>query len=158
MLQILISKFNPGKLFPLWIEHLCMHASGQPSGTENMPGDARLITPDNDICLRTISAESAREYLQQLIRLYQQGQNKPLNFIPKASAAWATSWFDVQDEDKAFAESAKAWHGSYYYPGENEDFYNRIVLRGYDWQPDEGFSEYAKMIFEPMLTNMVPAA
>jgi len=151
LLQISASKFNLSNVLPLWIEHLCLHASSHPDADT-----ALFLCLDKNIRLQAIEPELARQYLADLLTLYQQGISSPLPFFPKAGSAWMESWKKNENRSEALSSANRKWNGNSNYPGENEDFYTCIILQNHNWIPDEEFSKYTQRILEPLHSYLEP--
>jgi exodeoxyribonuclease V gamma subunit len=147
LLQISASNYELHKVMPLWIEHLCLHATEHPQA-----GTSRFICKDASMRLPTIDAKSALEHLKVLIELYETGLSTPLPFMPKSSSRYVAKWAETEDEEKAINEALKAWDNKQpnRYTGENEDFFTSLMLRGHEWKPDEDFADYALRILDPL--------
>lgn len=150
LLHISASKYELHKVMPLWIEHLCLHASKHPHASI-----ARFICKDASKQLMEIEADLAHKYLTDLVELYESGLSSPLPFMPKSSSAWMEAYANNTDALKAAYSKWKTngWKG---HTGENEDFHTSLILRGQDWEPDEDFAIYAQRILEPLYNCLEP--
>lgn len=151
LLLLSASKYNLANVLPLWIEHLCLHASKHPAA-----GTALFISRDASMQLQAIDADLAHQYLTDLVTLYEQGLSSPLPFVRKSAATWMESFAHNADPVRALNEAKKKWVGNHNYPGENQDFYASLILRGHNWIPDDDFAEYAQRILEPLYHCLEP--
>ncbi len=137
-------------LLAVWINHLALSAAGYAAssyylGLERQKPAARRFAP--------LTAETARNLLGDLLDIYWSGLNKPLHFFPETSGGFAAELLKSNDAVKAAARATTAWQGSYYAAGEGEDDYYRLALG--DAAPlENGFSELALNIWQPLLENM----
>ena len=153
LVQISASKYELHKVMPLWIEHLCLHAS-----EHSQAGTSRFICKDASMQLQAIDAKSALEHLKVLIELYETGLSSPLPFMPKSASKYVGTWAKTEDKERAIKAAQGAWDNKQpkRYTGENEDFFANLVLRGHEWEPDEDFANCALRILEPLQNCLEP--
>ncbi len=155
LVQISASKYELYKVMPLWIEHLCLHASKHPQA-----GTSRFICKDATMQLQAIDAKNALEHLKVLLEVYETGRSTPLPFMPKSSSKYVETWVESEDKEKAIRAAKRTWNNRQQnsYSGENEDFFVTLILREHEWEPDEGFANYALRILEPLKNCLEPLA
>ena len=138
---------------PIWIEHLCLHASEHPQA-----GTSRFICKDASMQLQAIDAQSALEHLKVLVELYETGLSTPLPFMPKSASKYVETLLKNKDNDKSIQAAKRTWDNKQQnrYSGENEDFFASLVLRGHEWEPDADFADNALRILEPLQNCLEP--
>ena len=145
-------KYALTRLLPLWIEHLCLHASGQGSATPSLG-----LFRDNTVRLGPLPAEQAQSLLGDLLHWYDQGQQRPLPLPPKSAAACAEALLQNREAtDRALAQARRKWD-DHNHP-EREDYHHRLALHGHDWAPDAALLETASAILLPMSEWMETSA
>ncbi len=148
LLEITASKYSLTKLLPLWIRHLCLHASGHHSAT------SRFIGLDQMRTLKPVTTDKAREHLSNLLALYEAGLVAPLAFSDYTSATFIEKLNSNGDEEKALKAAQGKWLGGFKQHAEGDDFHNRIVLHNHQWQPDETMTDLAHLILDPLTQNL----
>ena len=87
--------------------------------------------------------------LNELVKLYRQGQNMPLSFYPATSLAYAEKIAAGKDEYVAMNAARNKWEDGYF-PGECSDPWFEQAMRGCD-PLDAQFQRIAWQVFIPML-------
>ena len=122
LLRFSYQRFSENRLLQLWIEHLvlcAMNATGYPSSSQlacRKPKGSGMETR------QLTEVTGAQELLEELLELYQVGQNEPLLLFPRTSAAY------LQQLEKTGDESAEA-----------VDTALRVARR--TWQEKSGYME-----------------
>ena len=151
LLQVSASKYKIINLLPLWVEHLCLHASAH-----SLAGTARFICRDNAYSLNSLDSEHAHDLLQELITIHECGLITPLPIVPSTSSAWFEKWSSNQNTDTATRDAIFKWNGNQNIEGEKENFETKLILRGNTWQPDNELGEWAQRIFTPLSEHITP--
>jgi len=138
----------------LWLAHLAWCATGE--GGEKY---ASLCTDGGDYAIReSLSVTSARHSLARCLDLYWQGVHRPLPVLPKASFAYARK---LGGDGKAEPLNAARyeWFGNDFnkIPGDKDDPYIRLVLRGISGDPlaGEEFTELSAALYGQALASGV---
>ena len=76
------------------------------------PVETHLLLPGSPQTLPPIAAANAQTQLQQWLRYYQLGQNRPLPFFAKTSLNSAEEWLKSNNQDKARNKAATEYHGN----------------------------------------------
>ncbi len=146
------SSFHLGRLLPLWVEHLCLHAEGGGSGS------ASLFFHAKGACrLPPLEQAEARHQLRTLLALYEEGSTRPLPLPIETGAIF----FDKRSEDEteAWRDARTAWasdRGGRTVP-ECQKFPFPLVLQGHDWCPgsdEQEFAGYAERLFGPLKAHL----
>jgi exodeoxyribonuclease V gamma subunit len=141
----------------LWLAHLARWAVTVPAADADPPPSVLHAEDGSFVLPEPLPQDQARARLGELLALYRQGLHRPLPIFPNASFAFAAYWQrdDPRAQAKALAEARKAWFGDSFsdVPGEGEDPYIRLMLRGVDADPLESaeFARLALMLYEPLL-------
>lgn len=143
------SAFKGKHLLALWLNHLALCASDQYKNIDS----ARLITPDTDLCLKRVSASDATDQLRDYCNLYYAGLDYPLPIFPLASYAWCSAG----SPDKALKAARAKWHGSDYAPGDKDNDYVKLALRGNPQEPFNGpeFAAFAQRLYANALDSII---
>lgn len=82
---------------------------------------------------------AARGALARYLGYYWQGVHRPLLLLPAASYAYARTLNQAGQAGRAKAAAWKAWLGDAYkrFPGDKDDPYVRLVMRGVPGEPLE---------------------
>jgi exodeoxyribonuclease V gamma subunit len=151
--------WKPGSLkgadvLGLWLAHLAWCATG-----EDGDKHATLCTSRGDYTIgESLSVDSARGSLARCLDLYWQGVHRPLPVLPKASFAYARKLRDGGKADPMNAARYE-WFGNDFnkIPGDKDDPYIRLVVRGLTGHPLEGgeFIELAAALYGEALDSGV---
>lgn len=154
LLHFTPSKFKGTQLLALWLDHLCLSASG---GYRHR--SSRLICHDRSWRFAPLDAEQAREILWYYLQLYRNGMQCPLALFPNASHAWADYRMKEKPE-QARAKAIQKWEG---FPirnilGEKDDPYIQLALRKVGKYPidDPEFSRRAEEFYQDALKFAEP--
>ncbi|MEE9358005.1 exodeoxyribonuclease V subunit gamma [Candidatus Vondammii sp. HM_W22] len=135
------SKLKGKHLLALWLDHLALCASGQFIEGEK----STLITNDTTWQVQTIATDIAKSSLQQYLEYYWEGLQRPLPVFPNASYLMATKPSGVET----------AWNGFPFrnIPGDKDDSYIQLALRGFDTNPVEHpeFTELSAIFYQQAL-------
>ncbi len=124
------NRITPKQRLTLEIQHLVLCCVA-PAGL----GDSVLLGYSKDrpqgyerLRLPVVGQQQARQRLQQLLHLYQQGLRQPLHFFPKSSYAYAEGL--PKGEESALGKAHKCWQGDGFsvLPGEKNDPYFHFVF------------------------------
>ncbi len=154
LLQLSLSKPRGKHLIECWIQHLVWNATepGRP---------ATLIYPDNSnsksIHWRELTVEEARSHLQNLLDLFESGQNRMLHFYPDTAYEYLQKK-NKSDEWSARQHIQQLWLGDNYSAFyEAEDVYLNTGLKNGDYKDDifpPEFYQNAEQILKPMIEAM----
>jgi exodeoxyribonuclease V gamma subunit len=128
-------------------------------GTERLPRDSLHLEPEGAWRLSGWDRPGpARERLAGLLALYREGMGRPLPLMPRTGFAYAERLHATGDPGKALTEAYGRWRGNAYrqIPGEGDDPYCRVALRGTD-PLTEGLPELARRLFAPALERLSDA-
>ncbi len=129
----------------LWTRHLvlcCVRPSGNWSSC--------WIGEDKQIRLRRV--DHPEEHLEQLLRHYGIGQNRPLHLFSKTSLTYAQKSRDPQFRGDPFKAARRTWTGGEFSWGESNDRYHEVAFRGRD-PLDEDFRKCALSIYDPIFAH-----
>jgi len=140
------SKLGPKYELETWLRHLAMCAT---------PGESApsvLVTRDEAAPLRfrALDAAAAREHLASLVKLYAEGQERPLPFLPRTSREYLNK--REKGEATALAAARRIYE-------ENELAEGRVdphPARAFSDEPPpfgdpEGFARAAETVYGPLL-------
>lgn len=135
------SKLKGKYLLAMWLDHLALCASGQSVKGEN----STLITGDTTWQLQAIASDIAQSSLQKYLEYYWEGLQRPLPVFPNSSYVMATKPSGVET----------AWNGYPFrnIPGDKDDSYIQLALRGLDANPIDHpeFAELSSIFYEQAL-------
>jgi exodeoxyribonuclease V gamma subunit len=133
-------------LLRAWITHLILHAL--PS---ELPIKTVVVARDRTVAFRPV--REARQLLEQLFKLFLQGQQEPLPFMSETSYQFAL-YACLGQPDRAMKEANAAWYGRYGGTGESGDPYLGFRYQHGADPLDQRFMEMAIRIFSPVLAHM----
>jgi exodeoxyribonuclease V gamma subunit len=157
--QFGLLRWTPGSLkgadiLSLWLAHLAWCAMG-------VAGEKRSVLyskAESFVIRETLDPESARAQLVRLLAWHWEGLYRPLPVLPKASYAYALGQHRGGRADPMGA-ARKAWEGNGYLriPGDKDDPYLRLVLRGVGGEPfgSADFSTLADEFYGQVLARGV---
>jgi exodeoxyribonuclease V gamma subunit len=94
-----------------------------------------------------------KTYLNQIVKIYQEGMRRPLHFFPELSLRFVQLVKnDAKDPDAALQTIQNLWLGSDYKKGISQDPYHRRCF-GETNPFDEEFKNLAEMVFVPILRS-----
>lgn len=126
----------------LWVRHLALCLIE--------PATSQLMMQDKRFLLEPLESEKTTEYLQQLIRLWQRGQEEPLPFFPEASLAFAQAMAKGDTPEQALTKADKAWRKDDYGTGPGTQAVASL-FRGQEPLKTQDFANIAQEVFGPML-------
>jgi exodeoxyribonuclease V gamma subunit len=133
----------------LWIRHLALCATC-PDGVS--PVSVHIGTGKNDV-FRLEPVSHPEEFLQDLVRLWLDGQAKPLPFFPESSWVYAKKSGGEPTSVPPARLCGTAWEDSYNGRGDAYDPAVRTAFRGV--HPLEGrFAEIACRVFGPLVKGV----
>jgi exonuclease V gamma subunit len=117
---------------------------------EDTKASSSLVMQDGTLSLQPVTPEVAADHLQQLIELWQRGQQEPLPFFPEAAQVYAQSMGKDGLAEQALDKAEKAWEKDEYGTGPATQsvaslFQGQNPIRASD------FAELALRVFEPIL-------
>ncbi|MGM0546155.1 MAG: exodeoxyribonuclease V subunit gamma [Bacteroidota bacterium] len=141
-----LGKARPKDLVGFWIRHLFFQLV-KPGGQS---GESKYFSWDKKIREKALPAVEGAEYkLSELLRLYQLGLQKPLEFYCKSSYAYAEMIYKKnKEEDKAISKAKATWEGNRYSFGEGTDPYYKVIADGRALF-DDTFAETTRTVWGP---------
>jgi exodeoxyribonuclease V gamma subunit len=146
---------KPKDLLRIWIEHLIMNCE---SATESL-----LISADkNGVPQRerfgSLEPETARQRLDELLKLYWEGLREPLRLFPKTSLHFVERELKpskgstpLESARKKWEPPADGWNPERGEPPESEDDYFHMAFRHVADPLDDKFQQLARKVFRPPL-------
>ena len=128
-----------------WINHLALQLLTPVMGMRT----TWMISKDGT--WRFDPLDDARELLEDLLTVFDQGMHHCLPFFPQSSHAFALD--AVKNIVSARSKARKAWESSKYSHGEDEDLYFSLCFRDVD-PLDASFEEMAVLVFGPILERV----
>ena len=149
---VLLSASNYGmsKLLALWVQHLCLQTAGLCAGQA-----ALAFFKDRSVVIQPLAPEEAETELARILDIYHQGLMSPLPLPRDTFDAFAAKLeaAETPDEQQALAAANDKWNAKFREP-DRKKFFNRLVLHGHDWEPDEELAETAMRLIEPLRARM----
>lgn len=149
LLHVSPAKIKGRTLLALWLDHLALCAGGQLEEDEV----SRLVGGDGSWQFSAMGREDALSRLHRYLGFYWEGLQRPLPLFPAASFAYAQH---QDDESRALKKAGSQWSGNGFMniPGDQDDPYVQLVLRGLAAQPlqDPEFAELAVAFYEGIFT------
>ncbi len=144
-------RFSMSKLLELWVQHLCLQGMGNGRGQA-----ACAFFSDKTVCIQALNTEEAKAELRRLLEHYHQGLLAPLPLPRKTFDRFAESLVKSQQPDweAALRAALREWDASGSAQADKARFFNRLILHGHDWIPDETFAETARQLLEPLRARM----
>jgi exodeoxyribonuclease V gamma subunit len=140
-------------ILALWLHHLawCAAVPTPPYGRR----ESLLIAQDRSFRVDDdLGQASARRHLALYLRLYWEGLHRPLPVLPKASHAYARCLHEGKAPERPVSQQ---WNGNGFQdiPGEREDPYVQVVLRGQapDLLAMPEFAELAEALYGEVLAR-----
>ncbi len=140
-------KYGMSRLLELWVQHLCLQAANL---CRERP--AHAFFQDRAAVIAPLDPGEAQQELAGLIRLYRQGQETPLP-LPKTTFDRFTEAASKAGDEQALESAATAWWDDHH-GADRDRFWNRVVLHGREWQPDEALVETARRLTDPLLARL----
>ncbi|RRJ85214.1 exodeoxyribonuclease V subunit gamma [Aestuariirhabdus litorea] len=138
-------KLRDADCLRLWLHHLALNACGTPT-------HSFFITIDEYAQLQAIEqAEWARDRLDSLLQLFQQGLQQPLALPLQAAMAWARSLDKGGDEAQCWTKASAAWEGGEFKSGDADDPYWSRLYPSADALRDSDLPALAEAVLLPML-------
>lgn len=130
-----------------WIHHLVLQLLAPKSAMRTTWMMAR------DGCWRFDPVDDARDMLEDMLDLFDAGQNQCLHFFPESSHEFVKE--SRKDPVKARAKARTKWQGSNYGKGrgEREDPYFALCFRDVD-ALDDHFEALANRVFAPLVDHV----
>ena len=154
LLHFTPSKFKGSHLLALWLDQLCVAASGK---GDALP--ARLLCRDQDWLIPPLTESEARSYLDPIIEAFIAALRGPPAILPAASYAWAACQFGGKQSD-ARKKAFSAWEGVPFLniPGDQHDLYLHLALRETLEAPidDPEFARCSIAFYEDVLSRAQP--
>lgn len=155
LLQFTPSKFGGSQLLALWIDHLCLSTHGHYRSGES----ARLVCMDQGWQYPPLPEHQAHDFLNKYIEQYLYNIHAPLAVLPRSSYEWARETIRGKPE-RALSSARKPWQGVYALriPGEQDDPYVRMAVRGFEGNPleDPEFARCSMDFYQDALTHGGP--
>ncbi|MEA3274473.1 MAG: exodeoxyribonuclease V subunit gamma [Pseudomonadota bacterium] len=145
------SSLKGSDILSLWLAHLAWCAGSE-------PGEkcSTLYTTGDSFAIReTLAPDVARLALARYLGWYWQGVHRPLLVLPKASYAYAVKNKGGRADPLTAARSA--WNGNSFreIPGDKDDVYVQLVMRGVTGDPleSEDFAMLAGEFYDQVLSS-----
>ena len=109
----------------------------------------------NDKAYHFLPALKSKQLLLELISIYNEGLNKPVNFFPETSYAFANAIFKGKTEKKAIEKAKQVWAPNKYQKNlsDSENLYHDRYFQE-NIPLDSSFISLAKTIIMPLLEHM----
>jgi exodeoxyribonuclease V gamma subunit len=143
------SSLKGADVLSLWLAHLAWCAAGDTAERRSIlyTADASFVISDS------LAPDLARSALERYLAWYWEGVHRPLLVLPKASYAYVVKHHGGRAEPMKAAWSA--WNGNSYHriPGDKDDPYVQLVMRGVAGEPLESpdFAAFAHELYDPPL-------
>jgi exodeoxyribonuclease V gamma subunit len=143
---------RPRDFLRLWIEHLSL---GSFHGC--IPEESFLIGLNDKTRLpcawKFRAAENVDEILEDLIKIFYEGLQRPVPFFPASSLLFAEAVMDEKPEEYGLQKARQKLFGNEYSSGEINDLYMSRCF-GKNYEPDEQFIRYSHRVYDPLLKNL----
>ena len=154
LMEFTSSKLQGKHLLSLWVKHLAMCATKQFNGDET----SCLISSDQTLVFSPIDAAQAHRQLADYVDLFEQGAQAPLPIFPVASYAFAKSFSQQGDAEKAIGVAIKTWQSNdwgSYSAGDVDNVYVKLALRNNRLDPltTEQFQVQAQTLYQLAFNN-----
>jgi exodeoxyribonuclease V gamma subunit len=146
-LQYRPAPVKPKDKLSCWVKHLALNLVDNDSYARSG------ILIGSDTILKFKPLINARSLLMEFIKLFIEGQARPLPFFPESSYAYAGKASGKQPDYKALSVARNTWRSGDYKRGESEDPYYRLCFGNRDPLDDE-FVNLAIAIFQPLLEHL----
>ena len=135
-------KPRPAQLLGAWLRSLASAACGvQATGV--------LVGRDSVLEISPMGQAIARQTLEQLLQLWQQGMQSPIPLPPKTALAWQQA---ITDPVKAYGAARKQFDGDDQTRGDVEEICMARVFADFDALAADGrFATLAQAIYQPLL-------
>jgi exodeoxyribonuclease V gamma subunit len=134
LLRYRASVLKGAEILALWLAHLAWCASGAAGEKRS----SLYTTEESFVIDEALAPTEARTVLSRYLHWYWQGLHRPLLLLPKASFAYAAAANKGGRADPGKAAWSE-WQGNAYrnIPGDKDDAYIQLVMRGVPGQPLE---------------------
>lgn len=139
-----------------WIYHLV--ASADEKGWQTECWGSKKSDFNRRWSAEPLQADRAGDLLNILIKGMLIGTQHPLAMLPKSTYAWAESYRQQQDRERATAQARQAYHNEYErraYRNESHDAYNQFLFRSVNPYDNAAMTRTllatAEQIWNPML-------
>ncbi|WP_264874899.1 exodeoxyribonuclease V subunit gamma [Vibrio agarivorans] len=131
-----VGRIRSQDMLSAWIDHLCLHAMGHSKpthliGYDRKEGVVHWVIP-------ALAQQQSQSLLNELVRLFSQGVNQPLPYLPVTALAAVEAGFSrgnwAEDDEKSLKKMADAFQGGYMSTGEGENEYIARVWP--QWEDD----------------------
>ncbi len=168
LLLLRVGRIRPEDYLQAWLLHLALQLSWRSSATKPSTERAKQSGKQPPVVifigweerLRFVPLEHGERYLQELAQIYRMGEMAALPIFPRSSFAFAKSWLEKGNMEKALQAAAAEWYPNPYRATASEasNAYNALCFRHRD--PMEGntiegelFRELSLRIFKPLLEH-----
>ncbi len=157
IIRVSASKFKPGNLLTLWIEHLCQQVCNETNTPAHLFSNKSSPVANNHVILKPVDTEMAKDYLETILACYSAGLTNPLPMISSAGYTFATSLHKDNDEDTAIQKANKnllseLYPGSFSAPSSDMYFY-KLLLRNNTIEFDQDCVSLARQIMLPLVEH-----
>ncbi|MDR9830199.1 exodeoxyribonuclease V subunit gamma [Vibrio sp. FNV 38] len=129
-----VGRIRSQDMLAAWLDHLCLCAMGHSKpthliGYDRREGVVHWVIP-------ALPEAQCHSLLNELVRLFSEGINKPLAYFPTTGLAAVEAGFSrgkwVEDEEKSLKKMVEAFQGGYMSRGEGENEYIARVWPRWD--------------------------
>ncbi len=144
------SRLQGKNILPAWIDHLALCASRQLPENEN----STMLTSDRHIQFKRLDQNEAEVYLKLFVKLYREGQKRPLPVLPNASWAWATKEGELEQK---YSAAKSHWKSNFCNYDDWDDNYIKLAMRDIDGEPfnNPEFADLADTIYTIPCQNII---
>lgn len=151
LLRYRYAKMKAKDLLSAWVMHLVLNSINEPG----YPSETMVIGLDGTdwAASRYLPPDNSREILEQLLALYWDGLQKPLQFFPETSLEYAKLVVEKQKpRDEAVGKVESTWFGGDYRRGESKDEHLQHCFK--TGSPlDADFQTISEQVYAPLLMN-----
>jgi exodeoxyribonuclease V gamma subunit len=133
----------------LWIEHLCLCASGIDCSSIFLWG-----TENDGVALPPVNRDEACVHLASLLSVYCEGLHSPALFFPKTSFEYAKKKKSGASDEQCISAAVRVWQGNQFDPSaeDSRDVYMSLCFSE-DNLTDARFAALASAVYEPLLDH-----
>ncbi|MEI7590966.1 MAG: hypothetical protein WCJ49_06620, partial [Deltaproteobacteria bacterium] len=152
LLRYRFAKMKAKYISSIWIEHLLMNCVRK----DGYPLKSVLVAKDCGYIFNKV--ENASDILLELLNLYWDGLQKPLEFFPDTSFAYAEEFIGKKNTTSAKRKAQEKWEDGYQHIGEKNEQHVALCFTGHnpiqnDTLLKNRFEEVAITVFEPIICH-----
>ncbi|MFC1843547.1 exodeoxyribonuclease V subunit gamma [Thermodesulfobacteriota bacterium] len=154
MVQYRYATIKPKDVIRAWISHLVLNSIENQDKTGS---EAITYLAGKDRIYKYSPVAENKNYLEQLLNFYLQGQSEPLHFFPRSSFVFAREIHKGAGEQKALHKARQEWEGDVFTKNAEKNApYNSLLYKNMDLT-DSLFIDQAKKIFLPVFDHLCRA-